>query len=124
MALATYGILLTNICCNLEDSLFHLIEYYNFWFVLELRDLILYYIRNLFMTSGMKVKCSIIVMLNRFVQNLVSGTVLTENNFPVLKSGKKYKLIRFSISILGHDNVCMLSTKEYKKQLSLYVEQR
>jgi len=76
------------------------------------------------MTSGMKVKCSIIAMLNRFVQNLVSGTVLTENNFPVLKSGKKYKLIRCTVPVLGHDGVCVLSTKECKKQLSLYVEQR
>jgi len=103
---------------------FHLIEYYNFWFVVELRDLILYYIRNLFMTSGVKVKCSIIAMLNGFVQNLVSGLVLTENNFFVLKSGKIYKLIRCTISFLGRDGVCLLSTKECKKQLFLYVERR
>jgi hypothetical protein len=87
---------------------FHLIEYCNFWFVVELRDLILYYISNLFMTSGTKVKCSIIAMLNRFVQNLVSGIVLTESNFFVLRSVKEYKLIRCTISILGHDGVCVL----------------
>ena len=60
------------------------------------------------MTSGTKEKCSIVAMLNRFVQNLVSGMVLTENNFFVLKSGKKYKLIRCTIFSLGHDGLCVL----------------
>lgn len=86
--------------------------------------MILCYLRNLFMTSVTKVKCSIVAMLNRFVQNLVSGAVLTENNFFVLKSGKKYKLIICTIFVLGHNGVCLLETKECKKQLFLYVEQR
>jgi hypothetical protein len=73
---------------NLQDSLFHLIEYYNCWFVTELHDLILYHIRNLFMTSDTEVKCSIVAMFNRFVQNLVSAVMLTENNFLLSKSGK------------------------------------
>jgi hypothetical protein len=76
------------------------------------------------MTSGTKMKCSIIAMLNRLVQNLVSGIMLAEHIFFVLKSGKKYKLIRYAISVLGRDGVCVLSTKECKKQLFLYVEQR
>jgi len=57
------------------------------------------------MTSGTKVKCSIITMLNRFVQNLVSGKVLAEHIFFLLKCGKKYKLIRCTIPILDHDGV-------------------
>jgi hypothetical protein len=58
------------------------------------------------MTSGAKVKCSIIAMLNRFVQNLVSGIVLAEHIFFVqMASGKKYKLIRCTIPVLGHNDV-------------------
>jgi centromere protein I len=58
---------------DFQETIFHLLQWVTFSSYLELRDLILYYVRNLFMTSGTKVKCSIIAMLNRFVQNLVSS---------------------------------------------------
>lgn len=58
--------------CYALKILFHVMEHSDLCFIVELHDIILDHIRNLFMTSGIELKCSIIGMLNKFVQNLVS----------------------------------------------------
>lgn len=57
---------------DFREIIFHLLQWITFSSYLELHDIILDHIHNLFMTSSIEVKCSIIGMLNKFVQNLIS----------------------------------------------------
>ncbi|GFG41066.1 hypothetical protein Cfor_04542 [Coptotermes formosanus] len=64
---------------DFQETIFRLVQWITFSSYLELRDLILYHIRNLFMTSGTEVKCSIVAMFNRFVQNLISVSLFRKH---------------------------------------------
>ncbi|XP_069684258.1 centromere protein I-like isoform X2 [Periplaneta americana] len=56
---------------DFRDMIFRLLPWITFMTFSELKDLILDNIRTLFVTSSVEVKSSIIVMLSRFVQNLI-----------------------------------------------------
>jgi hypothetical protein len=73
-----------------QDSQFNIMGHCDLCFIAELHDIILDHIHNLFMTSSIEMKCSIIGMLNKFVQNLVSFLMSVKIIHFVYKSSKMF----------------------------------